>query len=63
MAVHRIDDNAELILQRLARAYGKRPAAWLSDLIRDYAAGLEFPPEKCDDKSGVLILADRPTGR
>jgi hypothetical protein len=42
MAVHRIDDNAEKLLQALAKREGKKPAAWLSDLIRDYQRGLTF---------------------
>lgn len=42
MAVHRIDDNAEKLLQQLAKEEGKKPAQWLSDLIRDYAKGKEF---------------------
>ena len=45
MAVHRIDDNAEALLQQLARAEGKKPSAFLGDLIRDYARGLAFEPE------------------
>jgi hypothetical protein len=44
MAVHRIDDNAEALLQLLARAEGKKPSAFLGDLIRDYARGLAFDP-------------------
>ena len=45
MAVHRIDDNAEALLQQLARAEGKKPSAFIGDLIRDYARGLAFEPE------------------
>ena len=42
MAVHRISDRAELLLQRLAAAEAKKPAQFLSELIIDYAAGLTF---------------------
>jgi hypothetical protein len=42
MAVHRISDRAELLLQRLAAAEQKKPAQLLSELIIDYAAGLTF---------------------
>ena len=42
MAVHRISDRAELLLQRLAAAEAKKPAQLLSELIIDYAAGLTF---------------------
>jgi len=42
MAVHRIDDNAEKLLQELAKQEGKKPAAFLSDLVREYAKGLSF---------------------
>ena len=45
MAVHRIDDNAEALLKRLAQAEGKKPSVFLGDLIRDYAKGLAFEPE------------------
>lgn len=45
MAVHRIDDNAERLLQEIAAKEGKKPAQWLSDLIRDYAKGLDFPKD------------------
>ena len=42
MAVHRISDRAELLLQRLAATEQKKPAQFLSELIIDYAAGLTF---------------------
>jgi hypothetical protein len=42
MAVHRISDRAELLLQRMAAAEAKKPAQFLSELIIDYAAGLTF---------------------
>ena len=42
MAVHRISDRAEFLLQRLAAAERKKPAQLLSELIIDYAAGLTF---------------------
>ena len=42
MAVHRISDRAELLLQRMAAAERKKPAQFLHDLIVDYAAGLTF---------------------
>jgi hypothetical protein len=42
MAVHRISDRAELLLQRMAAAEQKKPAQFLSELIVDYAAGLTF---------------------
>jgi hypothetical protein len=42
MAVHRISDRAEMLLQRLAAAEAKKPAQFLSELIIDYAAGLTF---------------------
>ena len=45
MAVHRIDDNAEALLRRLAAAEGKKPSEFLGDLVRDYAKGLSFGPE------------------
>jgi hypothetical protein len=42
MAVHRISDRAELLLQRLAAAVRKKPGQLLSELVVDYAAGLTF---------------------
>ncbi len=42
MAVHRISDRAELLLQRMAAAERKKPSQFLHDLIVDYAAGLSF---------------------
>jgi len=42
MAVHRISDRAELLLQRMAAAERKKPGQFLHDLIVDYAAGLTF---------------------
>lgn len=42
MAIHRISDRAELLLQRMAAAEAKKPGQFLSDLIIDYAAGLTF---------------------
>jgi len=51
MAVHRIGDRAELLLQRLAAAEHKKPAQFLNDLITDYAAGLTF--EKDPDLDGL----------
>jgi hypothetical protein len=42
MAVHRISDRAELLLQRMAAAERKKPGQFLSDLIVDYAAALTF---------------------
>lgn len=44
MAVHRIDDGAERLLQEIAKREGKKPSQWLGDLVRDYAAGLDFTP-------------------
>lgn len=42
MAVHRIDDNAEALLRKIAKEEGQKPAQWLSQLIKDYAKGLTF---------------------
>lgn len=42
MGIHRIDDRAEFLLRKMASAQGKKPAAFISELIKDYAAGLEF---------------------
>ena len=42
MAVHRIDDNAEKLLQELAKQAGQKPSVWLSQLIKDYAKGQSF---------------------
>jgi hypothetical protein len=57
MAVHRISDRAELLLQRLAAAEAKKPAQFLSELIIDYAAGLTF-----DDPDLEKLEAPVPDG-
>lgn len=44
MAVHRLDDNAEALLQKLAKEEGMKPGEWLSQLVKDYAKGKEFKP-------------------
>lgn len=51
MAVHRISDRAELLLQRMAASERKKPARFLNDLIIDYAAGLTF--EKAPAPDGI----------
>jgi hypothetical protein len=56
MAVHRISDRAELLLQRLAAAEAKKPAQLLSELIIDYAAGLTFE----DDPERERLVAPGP---
>ncbi len=56
MAVHRISDRAELLLQRLAAAEQKKPAQFLSELVIDYAAGLTF----ADDPERERLLATSP---
>jgi len=58
MAVHRISDRAELLLQQLAAAERKKPAQLLSDLIIDYAAGLTFK----DDPELENLQAPDPDG-
>jgi hypothetical protein len=55
MAVHRISDRAELLLQRLAAAEAKKPAQLLSELIIDYAAGLAF----ADDSARESLQASK----
>lgn len=55
MAVHRIDDNAECLLQAIAKREGKRPGEWLSQLIRDYAQGMEFALTTSDGTKLFLI--------
>lgn len=66
MAVHRISDRAELLLQRLAAAEQKKPAQFLSELVIDYAAGLSFEvdPElenlQAPDPEEPTAPADRP---
>jgi hypothetical protein len=57
MAVHRISDRAEFLLQRLAAAERKKPAQLLSELIIDYAAGLTF-----DDPDLEKLEAPEPDG-
>ena len=65
MAVHRIDDNAEALLRRLAAAEDKKPSEFLGDLIRDCARGLAFEPqvEPAEDGGGAreLRLGDEET--
>ena len=56
MAVHRISDRAELLLQRMAAAEQKKPAQFLSELIVDYAAGLSF----ADDPERQSLQAPDP---
>jgi len=66
MAVHRISDRAELLLQRMAAAEQKKPAQFLSDLIIDYAAGLTFAddPERenlqAPDQDGATTTPTNP---
>jgi hypothetical protein len=68
MAVHRISDRAELLLQRMAAAEQKKPAQFLSELIVDYAAGLTFEDDPDlenlqtpDPEEGVTPPADPKT--
>jgi len=42
MSTHRLSDRAELLLQQMAAAEGKKPSQFLHDLLVDYAAGLTF---------------------
>jgi hypothetical protein len=58
MAVHRISDRAELLLQRMAAAEQKKPAQFLSELIVDYAAGLTFE----DDPDLENLQSPEPDG-
>jgi hypothetical protein len=58
MAIHRISDRAELLLQRMAAAERKKPGQFLSDLIVDYAAGLAFE----DDPKLDNLQAPEPDG-
>ena len=58
MAVHRISDRAELLLQRMAAAEQKKPAQFLSELVVDYAAGLTFE----DDPDLAKLQAPDPDG-
>jgi hypothetical protein len=68
MAVHRISDRAETLLQRMAAAECKKPAQFLHDLIIDYAAGLTFEDDTDhenfqtpDPEEGVTPPADPET--
>jgi hypothetical protein len=58
MAVHRISDRAELLLQRLAAAVRKKPGQLLSELVVDYAAGLTFE----DDPNLENLQTPEPDG-
>ncbi len=66
MAVHRISDRAELLLQRMAAAEAKKPGQFLHDLIVDYAAGLTFDDDpdlenlQAPDQDGVSTTPTSP---
>ena len=66
MAVHRITDRAELLLQRMAAAERKKPSQFLHDLIVDYAAGLSFENDpdleklEAPEPNGATAPADHP---
>ena len=42
MSVHRIDDRAEYLLQRIAASEHKSPGAILTQLVKEYAKGLTW---------------------
>lgn len=42
MAIHRIDENAEHKMREIIKNTGEKPGAFISQLIKDYYAGLSF---------------------